>query len=246
MRGWSLSPHRIARRTINDHAPPVIVSPGEYVVLAADSLLLARFPGAADAGAHLVVLGKSLGLGDGGDTLILQDASGRLIDSVIYSPDWHNPDLEETRGRSLERITLSLPPTDGRNWGTSADPSGGTPGRRNSLGASAKAAGAGAQCSPNPFSPDGDGFEDVTIIAFDLPLVTGTRRIAVYDALGRRVRTLSGEEPTGGSGSMVWDGRDDDGNVVAMGIYVVLIETHDARSGASERTLCPVVVAAKL
>lgn len=41
---------------------------------------------------------------------------------------------------------------------------------------------------------------------------------AVFDRLGRRVRSYSGER---GAGKVGWDGRNDDGGVVASGLYIV-------------------------
>lgn len=250
--GWRVGPRREAGApgsVSGAFSPrnPLVVLPGEYLVVAADSSILEVFPSAGAAGSHLVARGKALGLGNSGDTVMLFDATARAIDSLVYAPEWHNPDLEETRGRSLERMSPSVPGADARNWSTSADPSGGTPGRRNSLHAPLPpGAPAALSCSPNPFSPDGDGEEDATVIAYALSFRTGTLRARVYDALGRMVRTLAGEEPTGQSGHLLWDGRDDRRERVPMGIYIVLLEAHDAVGMSTETMKGVVVVAARL
>jgi len=65
---------------------------------------------------------------------------------------------------------------------------------------------------PNPFNPS-------TTIRFFLP-VRSRLTLKVYDALGREVRTLlAGEEHDRGTGSAVWDGRDNGGRPVASGTY---------------------------
>ena len=47
----------------------------------------------------------------------------------------------------------------------------------------------------------------------------------VYDVSGRRIRTLAQETLAAGTHARGWDGRDDQGNGVAAGIYLVKLET---------------------
>ncbi len=88
---------------------------------------------------------------------------------------------------------------DHRNWSTSAAPSGGTPGWQNSLYAVSIPPSASLAFSPNPFSPDGDGYEDVTLVSYYLPTSAGVVRVRVYDSRERLVRILADRE-TSGSG----------------------------------------------
>jgi hypothetical protein len=53
----------------------------------------------------------------------------------------------------------------------------------------------------------------------------GPARIAVYDVLGRRVRTLRDEPLPQGATIAPWDGRDDGGRTVARGIYFARVTT---------------------
>jgi predicted outer membrane repeat protein len=80
-----------------------------------------------------------------------------------------------------------------------------------------------SQNQPNPFNPS-------TRIDYSLP-VASVVDIAVFDVAGRRVATLvAGPRPAGG-GSVVWGGRDDDGQSVASGIYVCRMAANgDART----------------
>ncbi|MFN2421367.1 MAG: S8 family serine peptidase [Gemmatimonadota bacterium] len=73
---------------------------------------------------------------------------------------------------------------------------------------------------PNPFRHG-----QTTTILFAVPEVAGTAQptihLAVYDVAGRLVRTLvSGPVVPGEQGS-AWDGRDDEGEAVPAGLYVV-------------------------
>ncbi|HER43998.1 MAG TPA: T9SS type A sorting domain-containing protein [Candidatus Eisenbacteria bacterium] len=70
---------------------------------------------------------------------------------------------------------------------------------------------------PNPFNP-------TTVIRFELPAPASVR-LVVFDIRGRLVRTLvNGELPAGGK-EIAWDGRDDDGRIVASGVYLYRLET---------------------
>jgi flagellar hook assembly protein FlgD len=71
-------------------------------------------------------------------------------------------------------------------------------------------------------------------------------RARIYDARGRKVRTLEDARLTGRSGELVWNGRDDAGDRVRIGVYVVLFEAIRAEEGTVARLKAPVVVARPL
>lgn len=228
-----------------------VVQPGEFVVVAAESTILSLFPHLrlpADPAVHLLILNRSSGFSfnNDGDDVVLADRTGSVIDSVSYSPKWHHPDVTDTRGRSLERINPNLDSNDPRNWSTSALAAGGSPGRPNSVFTSSLPSAAALSFSPNPFSPDGDGFEDFCIIRYNLPLSTSLIRITVFDVRGRTIRTLANSELSGSSGEIIWDGLDDEKRRVRVGPYVVLIEAIDGQGGTVATAKGVVVVATKL
>jgi len=72
------------------------------------------------------------------------------------------------------------------------------------------------QNAPNPFNPS-------TVIGFDLasPLPV---RLAVYSAVGQKVRELVSGHMSAGRRSVVWNGRDDAGQPVSSGVYLYLLE----------------------
>jgi len=65
---------------------------------------------------------------------------------------------------------------------------------------------------PNPFNPK-------TTISFEIP-TTGTVDLAVFDTRGCRVATLFQSRMNAGSHELVWNGTDDNGQIVASGIYL--------------------------
>ncbi len=70
--------------------------------------------------------------------------------------------------------------------------------------------------NPNPF-------KKMVTVAFDLP--DGKRyQLAVFDILGRKVRTLIDGFGPAGANQVIWDGRDEIGAEVASGTYFVRLQ----------------------
>ena len=221
---------------------------GEYFVVAADSSLFSQFPTFRLREPRLTVIlsPKSLGLNNDGDVIAVRDAGGVLIDSVAYASSWHSPTIEDFKGRALEKIFLTGLSNDRRNWGTCVLATGGTPGEPNSIRANAVSAGSMLACTPNPFSPDGDGRDDRTMIHFEVPLQASAISIKVYDVKGRLIRRLANLEAAGPTGDIVWDGYDDEGRKARIGIYILFLEAMDDRQGILASAKGVVVLAGML
>ncbi|MFH1502375.1 MAG: lamin tail domain-containing protein [Candidatus Eisenbacteria bacterium] len=197
----------------------------------------ARVPG----GGHIVVARDTSSLGapvcavagtDGwealsaDDTIVLLDAFGTPVERVTYDDAWGGE-----RGVSLERVRVDIPAEEACNWGSSVDPSGSTPCEENSIYLPASAVRGHLSAAPNPFTPDGDGSDDRTVISYDLPVARAVLRITVYDVLGRKRATLVDHDATPSRGEVLWDGRGSAGEPLPSGLYVVRLEAIDARRG---------------
>lgn len=252
VRDWKISDMRNANGIANEFVIariPYHVQPQSYIVVSSDSSLLTRFNVTADSanGIHMFIVNRSnLSLNNEGDDVVLSDLTGSIIDSVRYAPGWHNAQVADVSGRALERINPELPSMDRRNWSTSAHYLGGTPGKRNSIFTASVPSSALLSFSPNPFSPDGDGHEDFTLISYEVPASAALLRIRIFDAKGRLIRTLVNGEPTGARGTVVWDGMNDNRDKVRMGIYVVFLEALDAGGATIHSTKAAIVVAVRL
>lgn len=214
--------------------------------LADSSQLAAAFPNAplaADSVAFLPVDAQRLGLGNDGDLIRLHRADGTAIAEVTYSPDWHTPSLEETKGTALERISPTGNASSATNWTSSPNPQGGTPGQKNaaSLAPPDEEADSGLTIKPSPFQ-----LGSATRIRYTLDDVPNLVRARIFDARGREVRTLEDARLTGRTGELIWKGRNDNGNRVRIGVYVVLFEAVQAQEGTVARFKKPVVVARPL
>ena len=167
-----------------------------------------------------------------------------VIDVMRYSEDSHYPLLTETKGVSLERVSPDISSLDPENWHSAAAPLYGTPGYRNSVFIDSQENIAAVEMIPPVFSPDGDGFDDVTTINLSDFDVGYTAKITVFDSQGRFVRDLVNCQNIATQGRFVWNGLDDNGRVVPTGIYVVFVEVFDTQ-GHVKRFKKAVVVASK-
>lgn len=82
---------------------------------------------------------------------------------------------------------------------------------------------------PNPF-------RERTALSFSLDRPADVR-LAIYDAAGRRVRTLADGPRPAGPGSADWDGRDDTGRRVAAGVYFARLEASGAEPVSRKLTV---------
>ena len=73
-----------------------------------------------------------------------------------------------------------------------------------------------AQPLPNPMRNQGE-------VAFSLP-APGKARLAVYDALGRKIKVLLDEEVKAGSHRVRWDASDNQGRPLPSGVYFLRLE----------------------
>ena len=74
---------------------------------------------------------------------------------------------------------------------------------------------------PNPFNPE-------TVIKYSLP-AAGRTEIYIYNLLGQKIRTLLNEQQQKGFHQIVWNGRNDNGELVANGVYFYRIITANAQ-----------------
>jgi hypothetical protein len=65
---------------------------------------------------------------------------------------------------------------------------------------------------PNPFNPS-------TTILYELPRASEVE-VAIFDLLGKRIRTLVRNRQQAGPHRLLWDGRDDNGASMPSGVYL--------------------------
>ena len=179
---------------------------------------------------------------DGATVLLLYNSE--IIDFMSYSDDSHYPLLTTTKGVSLERISPNISSMDSENWHSAAAPLYGTPGYVNSvfIDENSSETNDEVEIFPSVFSPDNDGFDDVTTINLTAYNNDYTVKISVFDSHGVYINSLVHGQNIGHQNLFVWNGADQNGNIVPMGIYVVYIELFDLQ-GVIKRIKKAVVVA---
>lgn len=184
-------------------------------------------------------------LNNDSDVVVLINTSQQVIEEVKYHSDWHLPLLSDSKGFSLERINYDFPAQDKNNWHTAAESAGGaTPAYKNSQYTDGKT-GNEITVSPEIFSPDNDGYNDVLAISysFDTPGMVGN--VHIYDSRGRLIKNLIRNELLAISGTFYWDGITNDKTKARLGIYIVWFEAFDDK-GNVKRYKTPCVVGGKL
>ena len=168
-----------------------------------------------------------------------------MIDQVYYSEKMHYPLLKETKGVSLERVAFDQPSMDANNWHSAAEQVHfGTPGYENSMMQSAEPSNDAISINPDIFSPDGDGFDDACFINYHFDEAGYTMNIYIFNVAGQLIRHLAKGELVGQEGSALWNGLDNNGNKVPVGVYVVVTEVFNF-SGKVKQFKNAVVVATR-
>lgn len=265
LQGWSISDKPNEHGEFDtylfadDPSGNYVIQPGEYAIVSPDKAarldstrLVLYYPylqNDVKAKLFYVRSRSTFSLNNEGDLVLLKDKTGSVVDSVMYSPKWHNEFYSATQGNSLERLNPDFGSNDPKNWTTSADRMyGGTPGKQNSVYTPSPLAHQTSSLviEPRTFSPDFDGHDDFAVISYKLPGQVNRIRVKIFDVRGRLIQTLANSLPSGTSGHVIWDGRDQYGKTARMGIYLVLLEALNGNDGVITSEKSTVVLARKL
>jgi hypothetical protein len=72
-------------------------------------------------------------LNNSGETLLLKNPAGKLIDKITYALGWYKDVIKDDGGWTLEQINPIALCNNSSNWQASSDITGGTPGKQNAL-----------------------------------------------------------------------------------------------------------------
>ncbi len=107
--------------------PAFTINPGNFLLIADNEAAQALQPYGD------VIALETFILPNNGASLQLMDTTGNTICFLQYDQSWYKDDLKADGGWSLEMTDPANPCIDAENWAASVDPSGGTPGRANSI-----------------------------------------------------------------------------------------------------------------
>ena len=204
-----------------------------------ENLLIEAFPSQTSSESKstlLPVSSSSLSLLNSGDFIQITHA-GTVLDEVEFQPSWHYPQLASTRGIALERRIPLSSSSLASNWSSSIHPEGGTPGRLNSIYTEPQIRSpvSTVDIHPNPFTPNGDGVEDVLTITLHPETTPQSVRIEIFDSKGRFVRTLVQAGLASQQSIYAWDGTRDGQAPLPTGIYILLIHLQDSTLNLAQK-----------
>ena len=200
--------------------PDIVIPPGGFALITSDPDKL-RFAFEIPSGIEVVspvggwpTLNNTQATGaEFVDEVLLRDELGAVVDRLAYTGD-----LIPEPGRSIERGLVAA----GSPLSWFASPEGSSPGREN-VSAEVAPPAEGLLLQPNPFTPDGDGDDEILHVVFRHELDDLAVTAEVFDLEGGRVRSLGADSAGGGLRQWLWDGRDENGRAVPMGAYVVVV-----------------------
>ena len=179
---------------------------------------------------------------DKGSVVLLSD--NLQLDRFDYAEKMHVALLQDPNGVSLERISFTRGANEPGNFTSAAASAGfGTPTYKNSQEANGEER--FVKLLSKTFSPDGDNFEDVLVLDYQVAENSTFATVAVYSDKGRLVKSLLRNQSIGTKGMLSWDGFTDNGQAAPIGIYVVLFDVFDL-NGNTHRFKNTCVLAGKL
>lgn len=207
--------------------------PGDYLALTEDRAFLnSNYD--LQVPEQVIEINDLPSMSDDEGSIVLVTLGLNEIDRLLYDEDWHLATLEEVDGISLERLSTDRPTQEAQNWTSAAALAGyATPGYENSQRFRPEFS---SSLSPDPkvFSPNQDGYNDQTRIAFRFPDPNNVVNLRVYSAGGTLLRELVRNENVAQEGYFVWDGTDENGNLLARGVYILLMEYYQLDGGKTE------------
>lgn len=163
---------------------------------------------------------------ENGHVLLLR--GGGIIDQLDYTEKLHLPTLEIFKGVSLERVSFERATNETGNFSSASASVGfATPGYRNSVQENASLKKSNVTLYSKSFSPDGDGFEDLLQVSYELKYHGNMATVTIYTDQGFLVRRLIRNESVGTSGTLTWNGVDDQGQTSPFGIYILVFKSFD-------------------
>lgn len=178
---------------------------------------------------------------DGGGIVLCLAHNAQMLDSIHYAENMHNAWLSETKGVSLENTNLLAQEHSIDNWTSAASIANfATPGCANSHTESTHTPENTTKhhfyTTLESFTPNNDAYEDVLDIHYDLPNNGYQCRVELFTPSGNHLLTLVNNELIPQTGKFQWQGTDNDGSPLPVGIYVIVIHaTHPDGDKIHER-----------
>jgi hypothetical protein len=157
------------------------------------------------------------------------------IDTLAYQDSMHHPYLIDTEGVSLERVEGDLTK---ETWlSASAGEGGQTPGCPNSQQWNYTLSEIQFQCTPEYFSPNQDGYQDIIAFSYQGEQAGVETQLRILSQEGYEMKTISSGEWQGLQAQWTWDGTDNTQVLCPPGLYFALLEVWTGQSSRAHKTI---------
>ena len=202
---------------------------GGYYVLCTDrDQLLYQFPTCPPS--RVIELSNWITLNNDGDSLVLLNSDGTVIDSMSYVGH------SSYKGVSLEYWQAA---SGSYTWKHS--PNSGSPGAPNSAPGQPIPPSAGRLALEKDIFYPKQGERMMLIHTLEDP--NNIVNLCVYDLSGRKRRILADRLPVQASGILLWNGRDDSGKLLPRGPYILYWESQSTNGGKILRRQLDLILA---
>lgn len=163
-----------------------------------------------------------------GGTVMLVDSEGNVVERFSYDDDLHHPLLQDSKGVSLERISIETPAEVLNNWHSASAAVGfASPGMENSQFIAEEFDSEIIQIDPPAFDPEGSNGNTFVSIRYELDQPGWVGSFRIYDLAGRRLASLAENEILATRGLYTWTGTDNLGRRMRSGYYILWVELFD-------------------
>ncbi|MDR3012532.1 MAG: lamin tail domain-containing protein [Chitinispirillales bacterium] len=207
LNGWM---YGSSRDTAVITASDLFLPPGAFLVVTRDDAAMRRIYRSID---YMVRPARWRTLNSFNDTIAVWSPHGVEVDRAAYRSAWFTG-LGWT-SQSLERVLGGMSGTDSASWILCARPTPGHPGNANLWRAVSTPS---LEIGPIPFSPNGDGIDDVLSIRMKIPPNTRVK-VRIFGFDGKLLKTFIGEREV-----IHWDGQTDAGRPAPPGAIYVIAE----------------------
>jgi len=216
LNGWMFGN---SKDTVVIAAADAVLPPGHFLIACKDDAAMLRRYGPIE---HLVKPARWHTLNSYNDTVCLWSPRGIPVDMAVYRSGW----FSGWTTQSLERVLEGRTGVDSASWALCPRPTPGGPGGAEVWRAVSAPS---VEIGPLPFSPNGDGVDDVLSIRLKAPPDYRVK-VRIFSFDGKLLKTFTGENEV-----LKWDGMTDAGRPAAPGaIYVV---TEFTTSGGGVRKI---------
>lgn len=181
---------------------------------------------------------------DKGTVILLNGQT--VLDRFDYTEKMHHDLLRDPDGISLERVSFKTNANANGNFKSAALSVGfATPTYKNSQELVDGLSRNKVTLASKTFSPDGDGFEDLLQINYQLMQNGALATVNIYNDRGLLIKKLQRNTTLATEGSFNWDGLNEAGQLSNVGIYIIKFDVF-AVDGTIENFKHTCVLAKKL